>query len=59
MRRVAAALAYDGTGFCGFQLQEGVRTVEEEIERALHRVFKEPMTIDFAGRTDTGVHAVG
>ncbi len=59
MRRVAAALAYDGTGFCGFQLQEGVRTVEEEIERALHRIFKEPMTIDFAGRTDTGVHAVG
>jgi len=59
MRRVAAVVAYDGTNFSGFQLQEGVRTVEEEIERALARIFKEPMTIDFAGRTDSGVHAEG
>jgi tRNA pseudouridine38-40 synthase len=59
VRRVSAVVAYDGTLFSGFQTQEGVRTVEQEIEKALSRIFKEDMIIDFAGRTDTGVHANG
>lgn len=59
MRRVAAVVSYDGSLFSGFQLQDGVRTVEGEIEKSLTRIFKETVEIEFAGRTDTGVHARG
>jgi len=54
-------LEYDGSGFCGWARQPGVRTVQAEVERALAVVLRAagavPLTV--AGRTDTGVHAWG
>lgn len=50
-------LAYDGSGFHGFARQEGLRTVQGELESALARVAREPVATTAAGRTDRGVHA--
>ncbi|MBE9516669.1 MAG: tRNA pseudouridine(38-40) synthase TruA [Proteobacteria bacterium] len=55
--RVAAIIEYEGTNFCGWQLQDGVRTVQGEVERAFSEVANEPIRVITAGRTDTGVHA--
>jgi len=59
-RRIALGVEYDGSGFCGWQMQShGTRTVQHEIERALSRVADHPVRVVCAGRTDTGVHATG
>jgi tRNA pseudouridine38-40 synthase len=56
-------LEYDGSEFAGWARQPGLRTVEEELERALRTVLGErghdgePLTLSVAGRTDRGVHA--
>lgn len=55
--RIAAIIEYDGSGFCGWQLQDGVRTVQGVTEQALSRVADAPVRVITAGRTDTGVHA--
>jgi tRNA pseudouridine38-40 synthase len=55
--RIAAIVEYDGSGFSGWQLQDGVRTVQGEIESAIARVADESIRVTTAGRTDTGVHA--
>jgi tRNA pseudouridine38-40 synthase len=52
-------LTYDGTGFQGFQRQATGRTVQESIESALRSIGWKNSSILFAGRTDTGVHALG
>lgn len=53
-------LEYDGRGFCGWQRQAASRTVQEVVESALSGVFGgERITTTSAGRTDTGVHALG
>lgn len=53
-------LEYDGASFFGFQRQPGRPSVQEEIEKALSRLFNQPVKIGSAsGRTDTGVHAEG
>ena len=60
MPRVALGIEYDGTDFCGWQMQKfGVRTVQEELEKALSYVANEAVRVHCAGRTDTGVHGVG
>ncbi|MFC1603360.1 tRNA pseudouridine(38-40) synthase TruA [Pseudomonadota bacterium] len=60
MPRVALGVEYDGAGFCGWQMQKsGVRTVQEELEKALSLVANMPVRVHCAGRTDTGVHGVG
>ena len=59
-RRFRATVEYDGTDFFGFQAQPGVRTVQGELEAALaHLGNGERQPVDGAGRTDTGVHAMG
>ena len=55
--RIAAIVEYDGSGFSGWQLQEGVRTVQGVVESALSRVADRPVRVIVAGRTDAGVHA--
>jgi tRNA pseudouridine38-40 synthase len=52
-------LEYDGTRFAGWAKQPGQRTVQEELERALATILREPVTLTVAGRTDRGVHARG
>ncbi len=54
-----ATVAYDGTDFCGFQIQVGQRTVQGELEAALARITQTPVRVVGAGRTDSGVHAQG
>lgn len=58
-RTIKAIVAYDGTDFCGWQIQEHDRTVQGEIESALEKLHKRPVRIVGAGRTDSGVHAAG
>lgn len=58
--RWRAQVAYDGTGFMGWQTQAGNgRTVQEELERCLSTVLRETVRVESAGRTDSGVHARG
>ena len=57
--RIAAIVEYDGSGFSGWQVQDGVRTVQAEVEAAIGKVADEPVRVTVAGRTDTGVHATG
>ena len=58
--RIALGVEYDGSRFCGWQLQDGVRTVQGELEAALEKVAnQQPIRVITAGRTDTGVHASG
>jgi tRNA pseudouridine38-40 synthase len=57
--RIAAILEYDGANFCGWQLQDGDRTVQGAVEAALSKVADHAVRVSVAGRTDTGVHACG
>ena len=59
MRRILLTLEYDGSGFQGWQLQPGERSVQGEIEAALLKVTQETVRVIGAGRTDAGVHARG
>ncbi len=52
-------VAYDGTSFSGWQVQNRDRTVQGVIEEALMTMEKRPVRITAAGRTDSGVHARG
>ncbi len=52
-------IEYDGSGFSGWAAQPGLRTVQGELESALATVLREPVALTVAGRTDTGVHALG
>lgn len=57
--RVVLVVSYDGTDFCGWQVQPNGRTVQEEIEKALFSVLGVKTRITGSGRTDSGVHALG
>jgi len=60
MARYKLTLAYDGSGFVGSQRQAGKsRTVQGELEKALHKMGWTGRSVLIAGRTDTGVHATG
>jgi tRNA pseudouridine38-40 synthase len=54
-----ATVAYDGTEFLGFQVQDGGRTIQGVLEAALARVTRQTTRVVGAGRTDAGVHARG
>ncbi len=59
-RRWRIDLAYDGTDFHGWARQQGLRTVQGELEHWIATVLRiEPVTLTVAGRTDAGVHARG
>ncbi|UCG34844.1 MAG: tRNA pseudouridine(38-40) synthase TruA [Candidatus Omnitrophota bacterium] len=61
MRNIFAEVEYEGTSYFGFQIQNKKDrrevTVQEVLEKALGRLFKEKIRIDYASRTDRGVHA--
>src|SRR5207248_7049972 len=54
-----ARVAYDGTGYAGFQVQSNAHTVQGELETAISKVCDEAVRVTGAGRTDAGVHASG
>jgi tRNA pseudouridine38-40 synthase len=56
--RVALGIEYDGSAYCGWQVQAQVRTVQGELERALSAVADHELRLIVAGRTDRGVHAL-
>ncbi len=57
--RYRAIVEYDGTRFCGWQTQANGPTIQAAIEDALQQVAGHPVRIFAAGRTDSGVHALG
>lgn len=57
--RYALGIEYDGAGFSGWQRQDHAPSVQQALERAAAAVADHPVTIVAAGRTDTGVHALG
>lgn len=59
MRRVRLFVAYDGTDYCGWQIQPNGITVEEVLNRELCRLTGEDIRVIGASRTDSGVHALG
>ncbi len=59
MRCFKLTLAYDGTDFCGWQMQAEGRTVQDVIQRAWRSVTGESVSAVASGRTDSGVHALG
>ena len=59
MRNIKLLIAYDGTGFGGWQRQKNAVTIQGEIEGRLTLMTAGPVTLLGAGRTDAGVHARG
>lgn len=59
MQRIKLTLEYDGTNYHGFQRQKNAPTIQAEIEKGIAKLTRENITIISAGRTDTGVHALG
>lgn len=59
MKRIKLTVAYDGTDYCGWQIQKNGVTVEEVLNRALSRLIGDRVTVIGASRTDAGVHAQG
>ena len=57
MNRIKCIVSYDGTRFYGFQIQKKLRTVQGEIQKAIHNICKdEDIVIHASGRTDAKVH---
>lgn len=59
IRNIKLTIEYDGTDFCGWQIQPNDRTVQQELERSLSMLTGETIKTTAAGRTDSGVHACG
>lgn len=57
--RLAVGIEYAGTRYAGWQRQPGTPTVQGEVERALAAIACHPVSVQCAGRTDAGVHALG
>ncbi|MDR1397381.1 MAG: tRNA pseudouridine(38-40) synthase TruA [Desulfarculales bacterium] len=58
-RHLALVLAYQGSEWAGWQIQPGLPTVQEAVEKALSRLCAHPVRAAASGRTDAGVHAWG
>lgn len=57
--RYRATVEYDGAEYCGFQWQPNAPTIQGAIETALKKLFDQDIRVSAAGRTDSGVHALG
>lgn len=52
-------ICYDGSNYCGYQVQPSLKTVQGELEKALKQIFKTEVKTFASGRTDAGVSALG
>ena len=59
MKRIKLVVAYDGTAYCGWQVQPGQETIEGVLNRTLSELLKEEIKVTGASRTDSGVHSLG
>ena len=59
MKRVKLTVAYDGTNYCGWQIQPNGITIEQVLNETLSSLLGEEITVTGASRTDAGVHALG
>lgn len=59
LTNILLTVSYDGTNFCGYQVQPNKRTVQSELENAITLVTGEAVKTVASGRTDSGVHAYG
>lgn len=59
MQRYKIKIAYDGTGYCGFQRQSTDPTIQAALEEALYHLDQQPVQVVGASRTDAKVHAMG
>jgi len=57
-KRVCLTVAYDGTAYCGWQVQKNGRTIEGELNGALYELTGEEIQVIGASRTDAGVHGL-
>ena len=57
-KRILLEISYDGTMLHGFAFQDGVRTVEGELNKAISGLERRELAVIGASRTDTGVHAL-
>jgi len=58
MRNIKLKISYHGKYFSGWQVQNDVVTIQDEIEKSLKKILKENIKLTGSGRTDTGVHAI-
>lgn len=59
MKRVMLTVAYDGSSYCGWQIQPGKETIEGILNRCISELTGETVEVIGASRTDSGVHALG
>ncbi len=59
MQRYKIQIEYDGTSFVGWQFQKNGQSIQEVLQRAIFKFSTEKVTVVGAGRTDSGVHALG
>ncbi len=57
--KIKLTVGYDGTDYCGWQIQPNGKTVQEALNRALESLTGEKVSVTGSGRTDAGVHAKG
>jgi tRNA pseudouridine38-40 synthase len=58
MKRYFIEVAYKGTHYSGFQVQENANTIQAEVEKAFNTVVRQPVILTGSSRTDAGVHAL-
>ncbi len=59
LKNYKITISYDGTSLHGWQIQKNSRTVQGDIENVLEKIFNQKINLIGAGRTDSGVHALG
>jgi tRNA pseudouridine38-40 synthase len=59
MRRIKLTVAYDGTNYCGWQVQPNGVSIQSTLQKAIEDLVGEKVNVTGASRTDSGVHALG
>ena len=59
MKRIGLVVAYDGTNYCGWQVQPNGVSIQSTLQKAIENLLGEKTDVTGASRTDSGVHALG